>query len=181
MAHLRPGRVDREPRRAWTRVAKRVAKRAYIKGVPDIKIHLFEMGNADPKACDVEVDLISSKHCQIRDNALEAARIMANKQFEKQILLENYFFRVRVYPHQILREHFIAAGAGADRISKGMSNAFGSPSGRAAMVKVGQPVFSVWTKNEFAEKAKYIMNKAGQKMQGSCKVKWQKIEHNGHS
>ena len=47
-----------------------------------------------------------------------------------------YFFQLRIYPHHILRENPLAAGAGADRMSTGMKCAFGKPISVAARVKV---------------------------------------------
>jgi large subunit ribosomal protein L10e len=40
---------------------------------------------------------------------------------------QGYSFKVLVYPHNVIREHKMAQGAGADRISRGMSQAFGRP------------------------------------------------------
>ena len=149
---IRPGRTMREPRRAWTRIAKRVSSKAFVRGVPDARIHMFEMGSPDKKdQFDVQIDLVAQEKVQIRDNALEAARVSANKLFEKKILLENYFFKVRVYPHQCLREHTMASGAGADRISSGMRLSFGNPAGRAAVVKEGQAVMTIYTTKKFRE------------------------------
>ena len=166
---IRPGRTMKQPRRAWSRTAKRVASKAYVKGVPDARIHMFEMGSASKKAeFDVHLDLVSQEHVQIRDNALEAARISANKLFEKKILPENYFFKVRVYPHQCLREHTMASGAGADRISSGMRLSFGNPSGRAAVVKEGQAVMTLYTTKKFREDGWQGLERAAKKVPGSA-------------
>jgi large subunit ribosomal protein L10e len=56
---------------------------------------------------------------------------------------ENYFFKVRKYPHQILRENKMMAFAGADRMQQGMRLSFGKPTGLAARVKKGDVVFTV--------------------------------------
>ena len=167
---LRPGRTHRKVKRPWTRTARRKAKRAYVKGVPDSKIRVFEMGNVKGNEWEIEVNLISESKCQMRDNALESARVMANKIFENKITKENYFFKIRVYPHQALREHAIVMGAGADRISKGMKKAYGKPVGRAAVVKKGQKIMSVWTKGKFEKLARQGMYRAGIKLPAKCKV-----------
>ena len=165
---IRPGRTIREPRRAWSRTAKRVASKAFVKGVPDARIHMFEMGSPSKKSqFDVQIDLVAQGHVQIRDNALESARVSANKLFEKKILPENYFFKVRVYPHQCLREHTMATGAGADRISSGMRLSFGKPSGRAAVVTDGQAVMTVYTTKKFREDGWKGLERAAKKMPGS--------------
>ncbi len=164
---IRPGRTIREPRRAWSRTAKRVANKAYVKGVPDSKIHMFEMGSPSKKSqFDLQIDLVVQKKVQIRDSALEAARVSANKLFEKKILLENYFFKVRVYPHQCLREHSMLTGAGADRLSDGMRLSFGRPNGRAAVVTDGQTVMTIYTTKKFREDGWIGLERAAKKMPG---------------
>lgn len=165
---VRPGRTMREPRRAWSRTAKRVASKAFVKGVPDARIHMFEMGSASKKdQFEIQIDLVSQSHVQIRDNALESARVSANKLFEKKILPENYFFKVRVYPHQCLREHSMLTGAGADRLSDGMRLSFGRPSGRAAVVTEGQAVMTVYTMKKFREDGWKGLERAAKKIPGS--------------
>lgn len=179
MAGLRPGRIHRKHKRPWTRTSKKVAMRAYVKGVPDAKVRIFQMGMARPENCEIEADLVTSFACQIRDNAIEAARIMSNKHFEKTIGLENYYFKLRVFPHQVLREHSILMGAGADRLSKGMSHPFGRPVGRAARVKKGQTIMTLYTFKRFEPNAKEGLRRAAMKLQGNCRVVVSKKE-DGH-
>lgn len=165
----------KEPRRAWSRTAKRVASKAFVKGVPDSKIHIFEMGSPAKKdEFDTVIDLVAVDNVQIRDNSLEAARVGANKIFEKNILLENYFFKVRVYPHQCLREHSMLTGAGADRLSDGMRLSFGRPSGRAAVVKKGQIVMTLHTYKKFKPAAIEGLERAAKKMSGRCVIEVKK-------
>jgi large subunit ribosomal protein L10e len=165
----------RQPRRAWTRTAKRVANKAYVKGVPDSRIHMFEMGSASKqKEFDTVINLVSSEHVQVRDGALEAARVSANKLFEKVILPENYFFKVKVYPHQCLREHSMLTGAGADRLSDGMRLSFGRPSGRAAVVKKGQSIMTVYTFKRFKDAAMQGLERARRKVPGNSYVEEKK-------
>jgi len=137
---MRPGRTLKELKRPYTRESKRKPRKSYVVGVPHSRIHVFEMGNKRGNF-DLSVYLVSEDKVQIRSNALEAARIGAQKVLEKGLELENYKFKVLVYPHHVLREHSIATGAGADRFSQGMRRAFGRPSGKAAIVDVGQPIF----------------------------------------
>ena len=56
----------------------------------------------------------------------------------------NYYFVVRPYPHHIIRENKMVAGAGADRIQKGMRRSFGKPMDRAARLKKNQALFTVY-------------------------------------
>ncbi|MBI1973358.1 50S ribosomal protein L16 [Candidatus Micrarchaeota archaeon] len=163
----------REPARPWTRTTKRVAKKAFVKGVPDAKIHQFEMGDSArfrSGGFDTAFDLVLGDTVQIRDNALESSRLIANKYFETRILLNNYFFKVLVYPHQCIREHTMQSGAGADRLSSGMKHAFGRPIGRAAVVRKGQAVMRVWTTKEHAEKAREGLARAACKIPGRAHV-----------
>ena len=170
MASLKPAQTVREPRRAWTRTAKRKVKKAFVRGVPDSRLRSFDMGFLKPKDAELEIDLLSSHHYQLRDNSLESARVMANKIFENKIGGENYYYKIRVFPHQCLREHSILCGAGADRLSSGMRKAFGKPTGRAAMVKKGQKIMTIYTMKGFEVLAKEGMKRAAMKISGSPKI-----------
>ena len=121
---LRPGRTVRKIERPYTRVSKKVPRKSYVVGVPFPKIHIFEMGNKEGDF-DVTLYLIAKNAVQIRHNAMEAARIVAHKFLEKKIGTSNYFMKILVYPHHVLREKSIATGAGADRFSQGMTLSFG--------------------------------------------------------
>ncbi|RLG21104.1 50S ribosomal protein L16 [Candidatus Micrarchaeota archaeon] len=173
---LRPARIYRAIQRAWTRTARRKVNKAFVKGVPDSRIRSFDMGSPKwQKEGDVEVYLIPSFSCQIRHNALEAARIACNRHMEKHVGKENYYFKVRVFPHQVLREHAMLSGAGADRLSSGMRKAFGKPVGRAAVVKKGQKIMSIYTTKQFEKEAREALRKAGSRMPGTPKVKVEAI------
>ncbi len=166
---LRPARCYREWKRPYTRVAIRVPKKAYIKGVPGIKLRIFEMGTKENNYT-VVVHLVSEDKIQIRHNALEAARVMANSYMRKNIGDKNYFLKIRIYPHHVLREHAQAAVAQADRYYQGMRRPFGKPVGRAAQIDRGQKIMTVWTIEEFLEKAKIAMKRAGYKLPCTTKV-----------
>lgn len=168
---LKPGRCYRERARAWSRTAKRAVESAFIVGVPDSKIKLFDMGNRN-KVNDFayRLDLNVGDTCQIRDNALEAARVTSNKILETKLGLENFYFKVFPYPHNVLREHACLTGAGADRLSKGMKLAFGRPIGRAIQVLGGQTIMSVWVNEEGLDLAKDALRRARTKLTGHCKT-----------
>ncbi|HID60812.1 MAG TPA: 50S ribosomal protein L16, partial [Hadesarchaea archaeon] len=105
---LRPARAYRHfSGPAYTR-------REFVKGVPGIRVTFFDMGN--PKGdFPVVMSLFAEESGQIRHNAIEAARVAANRLLEVKAGKDNYHFKIRVYPHQVLRENPMAAGAGADR------------------------------------------------------------------
>jgi len=99
----------------------------------------------------------------VRHNALEAARVAANRLLEVKAGKDNYHLKIRVYPHQVLRENPMAAGAGADRISDGMRRAFGKPIGSAARVSRGQKLMTVRITQEFVSFAKEALRRASMK------------------
>ncbi len=145
-------------------------RREYMGGVPNPKIVHFEMGNVEDKEnFPVELSLIVDEDCQIRHNALESARIIANKYLNK-VGSANYFLWIRVYPHHVIREHKMATGAGADRISSGMSKAFGKPVGTAARVKSGQVVMSARVHPVNVERAKRALREASYKLPTPCRI-----------
>jgi large subunit ribosomal protein L10e len=161
---LRPGRCYAELKdRAYTRLAVKVHKKNYIGAAPGLKTRQFNTGNP-AKDFNRIMDLIADEDVQIRDNALESVRLAVNRYMFKFLGKEGYFMKVRVYPHHILRENKQAQGAGADRISKGMSLSFGTPIGRAARVKKGSVIISVLLDEKDVDKAKPGMMRANPKL-----------------
>jgi large subunit ribosomal protein L10e len=131
----------------------------YVKGVPGVRVTFFDMGN--PKGdFPVEMSLVAQETGQIRHNALEAARIAANRVLETKAGHDNYHLKLRVYPHQVLRENPMAVGAGADRISDGMRLSFGRPIGTAARVNANQKLITVRVTKEFGALAKESLRRA---------------------
>jgi large subunit ribosomal protein L10e len=148
---------------SYTRTSMRRQSKSYIKGVPGSQIHTFDMGT-QKSDYDIRIDFVSTDHMRIGHSALEACRVSANKFLDANIGTEDYYFKVRVYPHEVLREHAIVTGAGADRISSGMARAFGRPSGRAAKVKKGTRVLSVYTSKNNLDHVKGALKLAGMKL-----------------
>lgn len=152
----KPARMFRQQMRgSYTR-------KEYMGGIPGSRISQFDTGNLSTKF-PIAVHLVATTPCLIRDQALEAARISGNRHIAK-LAGNAYMFKVRLYPHQVLREHKIAVGAGADRISSGMRAAFGSPVGTAARVEPGTKVLTIWTTQANLEHAKEAMRKSGSKL-----------------
>lgn len=166
---LRPARCYREiTQHPYTRSAKKVMKKAFITGVPGSKIHSFTMGNLK-KEYKIEVSLVAQEPKQLRHNALEAMRIAAN-QLISRLTKDDYFMKVRVYPHHVMRENALAAGAGADRFSSGMAHCFGKPIGRAARVKKGQKVCSLFVNPENTNYAKKAIKRGRMKLSGTYSI-----------
>jgi large subunit ribosomal protein L10e len=137
-------------------------RREYIDAIPGLRIAKFTMGKLTT-GYDYILRLVSEGKVQIRQNALEAARVAANKTIE-EIGENNYFLRLVPYPHVILRENKMIATAGADRLSEGMRRAFGKPIGLAARVEPGDVILEIYVKKEFLEKAKEALRVARSKL-----------------
>jgi large subunit ribosomal protein L10e len=117
-------------------------RREYIAGKPQIKIARFSSGQAKNNY-DYKVELLTTEKMQIRHNALEAARLAANKTMAKAGET-TFFSTLKVYPHVFLRENKMIATAGADRLQEGMRRAFGKATGLAARIRPGQPIFEAY-------------------------------------
>ncbi len=139
-----------------------LTQKKFMPGAPNCKIARFTTGKANP-SYDAVFQLVSKEPAQIRHNALEAARVAANKMLAK-VGEESYFLVVRVYPHVILRENKMIATAGADRLQEGMRKAFGKPVGLAARVKPGSVILEVSTMEQFAENAREALETSSSKL-----------------
>jgi len=178
MASLRKASAySKKKVRPYTRKsAKR--KRAYIKTIPASKIVKFMMGNQSAYNNGKHpfvLRLVSMEKVQVRDNSLEACRLLIFKILEREIQ-GDYSFTIKVYPHHILRENKTAAGAGADRLSSGMKHSFGITVGRAAIVQPNKELFFISCANEKALKvARGALNKARPKIPCKAKVVFEKL------
>jgi large subunit ribosomal protein L10e len=141
---------SKKPARPYTRKSRRKDK-SYIKSVPFSKIVKFDGG--DKKAFmegkhPFEVTMVALEWSQIRDNAIEACRQFLIKSMETQAPGQ-FYVEVKMHPHHLLRENkSVAAVAGADRLSSGMTRSFGTVIGRAAMVKEGKIMILVTCLND---------------------------------
>ncbi len=161
---LRPAKCyKKKNHRAWTRLATVVPKKNYIGAAPGMRIRQFNMGNP-LKDFKFIIDLRCGEAVQIRDNAMESARIAINRFLTNRLGKDCYFMKIRVYPHQILRENKQAQGAGADRIQKGMSHPFGKPIGRAIRTTKKEILMSVLVDKEGIALAKEGLKRAGPRL-----------------
>ncbi|MFQ5891729.1 MAG: 50S ribosomal protein L16 [Candidatus Methanofastidiosia archaeon] len=164
MAGLRPGRIDRKTDKlSYT-------KREFMRGVPGSKVVSYDIG-APIENFPLEVSLTAENECQIRHNALEAARVISNRHLEKRIGKKSYHLKIRIYPHQVLRMNPIASGHHADRFGDGMRRSFGKAIGTAARVKEGQKLMSVWVSEQNVKEAREALRKAGMKFPTPCNIK----------
>jgi large subunit ribosomal protein L10e len=155
--------------RAYTRIAINVPDRNYIGAAPQLKIRQFNMGNPLLKY-DTVADMLSTDSLDIRDNALESVRSTVNRKLTKDLGKDAYFMKLRLYPSHLMRENKQAQGAGADRVSQGMTLNFGIPIGRTARVKAGQVIFSVLCMKEQKDIVKKAMLRAKAKFPCSVEI-----------
>ena len=123
-------------------------KSRYLRGVPEPKIRIYDVGNKTASVEDFPActHLCSDEREQISSNALEAARICANKYLTKMCGKDGFHMRIRAHPFHVLRINKMLSCAGADRLQTGMRGAFGKPEGVCARVKIGQVLLSVRTR-----------------------------------
>ncbi len=169
----------RKPGKMYRNISKKAyTRREYMGGVPGSKIVQFEMGNLSQEF-PTEIDLIVEEACQIRHSALEACRISINRKLLKDVGRMNFHFKVRVFPHHVLRENKQATGAGADRVSEGMRLSFGKAVGTAARVESGQAILSVFTTPQFLDKVKVAMRNGAHKLPSPSHLKVHTIKVSG--
>ncbi len=161
MAKLRKGVAYRRMERPYTRKSKYRAK-SYVRANPHNLVVKYEMGDTT-RTFPVSVQLRSKAALQIRHNALESARKSSNRLLEKKLGKKNYRFRIKVFPHHILRENPLASGAGADRMSTGMKMSFGKSIGLAAQVKQGQTIVEIGCEEKDLATAKLAVERANYK------------------
>jgi large subunit ribosomal protein L10e len=137
-------------------------RKEYMGGIPHCRVTQFDTGNVHMEY-RFHYDLVAKEAAQIRDNSLEAARVAMVRVMER-VASNNFHLKVRKYPHQILREHKMATGAGADRISDGMRLAFGKPVAHAVRANIGDVIFTLSFRSENLGDAKEAVRKA------SCKL-----------
>jgi len=129
--------------------SKPYPKSRFNRGVPDPKIRIFDLGRkragVDEFPCCIH--LVSNEYEQLSSEALEAARICANKYLVKIGGKDSFHMRVRAHPYHVLRINKMLSCAGADRLQTGMRGAFGKPIGTVARVNIGQIILSVRTKD----------------------------------
>uniref|UniRef100_A0A5K3F3Y9 Ribosomal_L16 domain-containing protein n=1 Tax=Mesocestoides corti TaxID=53468 RepID=A0A5K3F3Y9_MESCO len=147
-------------------------KSRFCRGVPDPKIRIFDLGK---KKFGVDefplcVHMLSDEYEQLSSEALEAARICANKYLVKYCGKDAFHLRVRVHPFHVVRINKMLSCAGADRLQTGMRGAYGKPLGTVARVNIGQVIMSVRGKD--AHKSQFIeaFRRAKMKFPGRQKI-----------
>ncbi len=150
-------------------------RKKYIHRQPASRIVSFDMGNPAGDF-EIAISLVALEKCQIRHQALEAARIASNRHMSKRVPRSKYHLRIRVKPFHYLRENKMLTGAGSDRVQDGMRKAFGKTIGLAARVRAGQPLITIRCNREHVEIARRALKKAAPKMPTPCLLRFEKID-----
>ena len=147
-------------------------KSRYNRGVPDSKIRIYDAGKkkASVEEFPITVHLVSLEKEQISSEALEAARIAANKYLIKFCGKDSFHIRCRVHPWHVIRINKMLSCAGADRLQTGMRGAWGKPIGRVGRVTIGQILFSIRVKDSNKHHAMESLRRAKFKFPGRQEV-----------
>ena len=144
-------------------------RKKYMGGIPGSKIVKFTMGNTSREFTH-RVELINIKYVQIRHNALESARIAANRVLEKNQGRDNFMLKIVPYPHQVIREKRRVTVAQADRFQDGMKLSWGKPAYVAARIAKLQPVIIAEVDEDGIADAKEALKRASAKFPTKCRI-----------
>merc|ERR1712002_89338 len=147
-------------------------KSRFCRGVPDPKIRIYDLGSKKASVLNFphHVVMVSDELEQLSSEALEAARICANKYMTKNLGKEAFHLRMRVHPFHVVRINKMLSCAGADRLQTGMRGAYGKPQGLVARVRIGQPLMSMRVKEQHAAHAFEALRRAKFKFPGRQKI-----------
>jgi len=162
--------MSRKPNRMYREIRGQAnTRREYMGGVPASRITQFDLGNRKGDFA-ISLSLVADEQCQIRHTALESARIAANRFMSKKAGNLGFHLKIRIHPHNVLRENKQATGAGADRVSQGMRKAFGKAVSTAARVQPGQKLISIRTTKPHYLSAKSALKRASMKLPTPCTI-----------
>ncbi|CAZ86270.1 unnamed protein product [Tuber melanosporum] len=147
-------------------------KSRFNRGVPDPKIRIFDLGRkrATVDEFPLCIHLVSNEYEQLSSEALEAARICANKYLVKTSGKDGFHMRIRAHPYHVTRINKMLSCAGADRLQTGMRGAWGKPNGTVARVNIGQIILSVRTRDGNRESAIEALRRSQYKFPGRQKI-----------
>ncbi|EER09173.1 60S ribosomal protein L10, putative [Perkinsus marinus ATCC 50983] len=152
-------------------------KSRFCRGVPDPKIRIYDVGykNASVDEFPAAVHMVSDEYEQVSSEALEAARVAANRYMLRWAGKEGFHMRIRVHPYHVLRINKMLSCAGADRLQTGMRGAYGKPNGTCARVNIGQVLISIRTRLDKEQIAVEALRRAKFKIPGRQKIH---VSHN---
>ncbi|OJJ03013.1 hypothetical protein ASPVEDRAFT_194420 [Aspergillus versicolor CBS 583.65] len=115
--------MARRPARCYRHCKnKPYPKSRFNRSVPDSKIRFFDQGRKKASVDEFPscIHLVSNEYEQPGPEALEAARICANKYLVKTAGKESFHLRVRLHSYHTIRINQMLSVAGADRLQTGM-------------------------------------------------------------
>jgi len=147
-------------------------KSRFCRGVPDPKIRIFDLGRKKAAVDEFPlcVHLVSDEYEQLSAEALEAARICANKYMVKFCGKDTFHMRIRPHPFHVVRINKMLSCAGADRLQTGMRGAFGKAQGLVARVNIGQPLMSIRSREQYKASVIEALRRAKFKFPGRQKI-----------
>merc|ERR1712168_1789513 len=147
-------------------------KSRFCRGVPDPKIRIFDLGRKKAAVDEFPlcVHLVSDEYEQLSAEALEAARICANKYMVKFCGKDPFHMRIRPHPFHVVRINKMLSCAGADRLQTGMRGAFGKAQGLVARVNIGQPLMSIRARDQYKASVYEALRRAKFKFPGRQKI-----------
>lgn len=165
--------MGRRPSRCYRyQKNKPYPKSRFNRGVPDPKVRIYDGGKKkaqwDEFPCCVH--MVSYEKEQITSEALEAARIAANKYMQTNAGKLGFHMRIRVHPWHVVRINKMLSCAGADRLQTGMRHAFGKALCKSARVNIGSILISIRTKPAYVKHAEEALRRAKFKFPGRQKV-----------
>ena len=124
------------------------------------------MKKADWSRFPACIHLVSGEKEQITSEALEAARIAANKYMQVNAGKESFHIRIRVHAWHVVRINKMLSCAGADRLQTGMRHAYGKALLKAARVNIGSVLISIRTTADKVGLAEEALRRAKFKFPG---------------
>ena len=161
--------MGRRPSRCYRyQKNKPYPKSRFNRGVPDPKIRIYDNGRKKANYDEFPycIHLVSGEKEQITSEALEAARIAANKYMQVQCGRDQFHLRIRVHPWHVVRINKMLSCAGADRLQTGMRHAYGKALCKSARVNIGTILMSIRTKPDHLDKAQEALRRAKFKFPG---------------
>ncbi|XP_014925856.3 60S ribosomal protein L10-like [Acinonyx jubatus] len=143
-------------------------KSCFCRGVPDAKFRIFALGHKKAKVDEFPLcgHMVSDEYEQLSSEALEAARICANKYMVKSCGKDGFHIWVQLHPFHVIRINKMLSCAGADRYE----GCLGKPQGTVARVHIGQVIMSICTKLQNKEHVIEALRRAKFKFPGHQKI-----------
>ena len=165
--------MGRRPARCYRYLKnKPFIKSRYLRGVPDSKIRIYDIGRkkATVDEFPAVVHMFSDEDEQLSSEALEAARIAANKYMNTKAGKDSFHMRVRAHAFHVIRINKMLSCAGADRLQTGMRHAYGKPTGVVARVNIGTILISIRCKPVHVPIALEALRRSSMKFPGRQRI-----------